>query len=139
MKIISYIVLGLFLAVSGLAATFWVKSTALEAKVTTMSKDLEITKQSLNTIQTTVDVSDRIIAPLNEALGRIDEKGAAVTERVVYMERTNEQVRDLLSVNLPAGGCLLDDTCGAGPVRPTEPSAADALPPALTQGKRYSP
>lgn len=136
MKVISYLVLALFLAVSGLAAVYYVKSGQQDATIGLLSSDLEATKKSLQEIETSVEASDAIIGSLNEGLLKIGERGSVVAERLVMLERNNAEIRDLLSTRLPAGGCLLDNTCDAPSLYPTEQSPVDPVRPAALAEKR---
>ena len=127
MKIISYIVLVLFLIVGGLAATYFTKSRIQDAKIADLESDLDVAEESLQKIQQSVATSDRVIATLSESLAEIDEKGSVVTERVYMLERNNEQVRIFLDTRLPESGCMLDDSCTATELRASKRSSANLM------------
>lgn len=120
MKILSYIVLALFLAVASLAVSYYAKSKMQDAKIAALEADLDVAKDSLETVKTAVDASDKVLRALSGALNNIDERGSEISERVSMLERNYEEIRDLLATPLPSGGCLLDDSCTAAVVRPTE-------------------
>lgn len=120
MKILSYIVLALFLAVASLAATYYTKSKVQDEKIAALEADLGAAKDSLDTVRTAVDASDKVLRALSGALNSIDERGSEISERVTTLERNYEEIRDLLATPLPSGGCLLDDSCAAAVVRPAE-------------------
>ena len=139
LKIVSYAVLGLFLATAGLAGTYYVQSLRQEAvienlagRVVTAEGQLKSAMTSLDEIEKSVEASDQIIGTLNDALGRITESDWMITERITMLERNNVQIRDLLSTRLPDNGCLLDNTCRytGVPVRPTERSTDEPVRPA---------
>lgn len=120
MKILSYIVLALFLAVASLAATYYTKSKVQDEKIAALEADLGAAKDSLDTVRTAVDASDKVLRALSGALNSIDERGSEISERVTTLERNYEEIRDLLAIPLPSGGCLLDDSCAAAVVHPAE-------------------
>jgi hypothetical protein len=113
MKIITYILLAALLAVSGYAAVQWTINQSNESKITNLETRVHAAEGSLSAIQAANTVSDTLSSQLSEMIGKINDKGVVINERVVKMERENEQVRDLLGTALPDAGCMLDDTCGA--------------------------
>lgn len=138
LKVVSYTVLVLFLSTAGLALTYWGQYTHQRAvvaelanKVVQTRADLESAMKSLDEIERSVEASDEIITTLNEALGRVTEGDWAITERVAMLERSNVQIRDLLSTRLPDDGCLLDNSCRytGVPLHPAEPSVAGPVQP----------
>lgn len=130
MKILSYIVLALFLAVGSLAVTYYTKSKVQDAKIATLEGDLGVAKDSLATVQTAVDASDKVLRALSGALNNVDERGSEISERVTTLERNHEEIRDLLATPLPSGGCLLDDSCTAAVVYPAERRTPGPVHPA---------
>lgn len=128
MKIITYAVLALFLIVGGLGLVYYVKSTEQGTEIKLLKDDLETTNRSLDQVRTGVAESDKIIKGLSSTLSKIDEKGSAVSERVILLERNNAKIRDFLNTRLPESGCLLDDSCANG-VSATERSTADPVQP----------
>lgn len=130
MKILSYIVLALFLAVASLAATYYTKSKVQDAKIATLEADLDVAKDSLDTVRAAVDASDKVLRSLSGALNNIDERGSEISERVATLERNYEEIRDLLATPLPSGGCMLDDSCAADVVYPAERRTPGPVHPA---------
>jgi cob(I)alamin adenosyltransferase len=120
MKILSYIVLALFLAVASLAATYYTKSKVQDEKIAMLEADLDVAKDSLDTVRTAVDASDKVLRALSGALNSIEQRGSEISERVTTLEKNHEEIRVLLATPLPSGGCLLDDSCTAAVVRPAE-------------------
>lgn len=129
MKILSYIVLALFLAVASLAATYYTKSKVQDERIATLEADLEVAKDSLDTVRTAVDASDKVLRALSGALNNIEQRGSEISERVTTLEKNHEEIRVLLATPLPSGGCLLDDSCAAGVVRPAERSTPGPVRP----------
>lgn len=127
MKILTYGIIGLFLVTGGLATTYYIKSRAQDAKIEVLQAENAATKKSLQTISNSVAASDLVIRGMTENLSQIDKKGSFVAERMSMLERNNAQIRDLLATALPAGGCLLDDTCDVGAIQPAQRGAAGAL------------
>lgn len=113
MKIIAYVLLGLLLAVSGYAAVQWTINQSNENKIVALETRVHAAEASLNAITGANVVSNTLSSQLSEMIGKINDKGVVINERVIRMERENEQVRDLLGTALPDAGCMLDDTCGA--------------------------
>lgn len=138
MKIISYLLLALFLAVAGLAAVYYVKSKHQETIIDKMAVDVRAARDSLSSIKTSVEASDRIIGNLHDALSQISEQRNVVTERVIMLEKTNAEIRDLLATRLPPSGCLLDDTCNAPQVRTAEPGPVAPVHTTYPQKERGS-
>lgn len=130
MKILSYIVLALFLAVASLAVTYYTKSKSRDAEIAVLRTDLDAARGSLQTVQIAVDASDKVLRALSGALNNIDERGSEISERVSTLERNHEEIRDLLATPLPSGGCLLDDSCTAAVVHPAERSTPGPVRPA---------
>ena len=143
MKIISYVVLGLFLAVAGLAGVYYVKAQQLEASIARMDGQLKTTQdvlsttqQSLSAVEASVKVSDKLLSDLGNTLRQSDERGSMIGERVSMLERNNAEIRSFLALRLPDDGCLLDNTCEAGVSVPApKPRAADQVRPAAS-GKK---
>lgn len=125
MKILNYIMLGMLLVVSGLLVTFWGQSKVQAERIGTLETDLNTANESLLTIKSATEKSDRELLRLSTDLSKVTEKGSMVGERVSMLERTNDEIRDLLSAALPVSGCLLDDSCEAGAAatqrRPDDP------------------
>lgn len=114
MKILNYIMLGMLLVVSGLLVTFWGQSKLQATRIGELEGELGTVSANLSAIQTATENSDRELLRLNADLSKVTEKGSMVGERVSMLERTNDEIRDLLSTALPANGCLLDNSCEAG-------------------------
>lgn len=143
MKIISYVVLALFLAVAGLAGVYYVKTQTLEASIATMDGELKTTQgvlastqHSLAAVERSVEVSDKLLGELGSSLRKTSEKGSMIGERVAMLEKNNAEIRSFLALPLPDDGCLLDNTCEAGvPLSASQPRADDKLRTAAT-GKK---
>lgn len=129
MKILSYIVLALFLIVGGLAATYYVKSKVQDSKITVLESNLGAAEKSLAEVRDSIAASDRIIRGLSGTLSEIDERGSVITERVSMLERNNEEIRRLLDTRLPESGCLLDNSCRNPGLHTPERGVVDPLRP----------
>lgn len=129
MKILSYIVLALFIAVGSLAVTYHSKSQLQDGRIAELENDLGAAKQSLSNVQAAVDASDKVLRTLGGALSKIDERGSEISERVFTLEKNHEEIRNLLATPLPSGGCLLDDSCDAGQLPPAQRSTAGNVRP----------
>lgn len=141
MKIITYIVLGLLLAVSGYAAVQWTINRSQAGQIAALETRVQTAEGTLIAIGSASMVSDELTRGMTEAIAAIGDRGVTVTERVVRMERENEEVRDLLGTRLPDAGCMLDDTCAASEGTATRRLAVDSLPaaaPAKVRGSARS-
>lgn len=150
MKILTYAILALFLAVSALCAVYYVEAKRQEAVIEVMATNLaetrdhlKATRESIVRVQESMMVADGIIGNLHTALTAINDKGSVVTERIIMLEKNNAEIRDLLDTRLPADGCLLDDTCTAprnpSGVRQSEPSSPTRVPSPTGEDERGSP
>lgn len=144
LKIVSYAVLGLFLATSGLGLAYYIKTLHqdrvienLAGRVVQAEGQLGTAMDSLDEIERSVQASDAIIGTLHEALATIAASDGAIGERIEMLERNNVEIRDLLSTRLPDGGCLLDNSCSHSAVslhRP-KPSPVDPVRPSEDRTK----
>lgn len=130
MKIIAYVLLGLLLAVSGYAAVQWTINRSQAGQIAALETRVQTAEGTLIAIGSASMVSDELTRGMTEAIAAIGDRGVTVTERVVRMERENEEVRDLLGTRLPDAGCMLDDTCAASEGTATRRVAADTVPAA---------
>lgn len=150
MKILTYAILALFIAISALCAVYYVEAKRQEAVIEVMANNLvetrshlEATRKSIAEVQRSMTVADGIIGNLHTALTAINDKGSIVTERIIMLEKNNAEIRDLLDTRLPADGCLLDDTCTAprnpSGVRQSGPSSPTRVPSPTGEDERGSP
>lgn len=125
MKMIAYGVLVLFLIVGSLAVTYYVKSKQLDSEISTLTVDLNSAEESIETLNESLESSNKIIGDLSQDLWDISEKGSMVNERVSMLEKNDEEIKRVLNMQLPASGCLLDNSCEAGSgVRTSDPRSA---------------
>lgn len=82
-----------------------------DARADAVSQQLTVVQQGLQQVQQGVAASDRAIAAMAASQAALGQHATTVRQRVQTMEAKNAQVHDVLSVALPADGCLLDDTC----------------------------
>lgn len=143
MKIISYVVLTLFLAVAGLASVYYVKTQKLEADIARMGGELKTTqgvldstKESLAAVERSMEVSDKLIGELGSTLRKTSERGSMISERVSMLEKNNAEIRSFLALHLPDDGCLLDNTCEAGVSIPASKPGAVAPVRQAESGKK---
>lgn len=117
MKIISYVVLVLFLGVAGLAAVYYFKSKTQDETVKLLAERVVEAEASLQTVNDSVKASDALIKSMNRELAASDNRDDAIIGRVATLEKNNAEIRDFLSMRLPPDACLLDNTCDAVSVR----------------------
>lgn len=134
MRLIIYILTVLLLIVGGLAFSQVAVNKVRKERIENLNNQLVQAKESLQALDKATAASSAATTELVSKLAGVDEKGSAIKERVVYLERTNEKVRDLLSTALPDGGCLLDNSCGSAEVHWSEPGVAALVHP--TQGSQ---
>lgn len=71
-----------------------------------MQQQLALTK-----IEASREADDTILASLASDIAGLRVQRAAIDDKITILEKSNEQVRDLLDTRLPPDGCLLDDSC----------------------------
>lgn len=86
-------------------------------------------QQGLASLQAGQQASDESIAAMAAAMAQSSAHATTVRRRVVTMGNDDANVQKWLDAPLPAGGCLLDDTCGAtGAASAPQRGASAALP-----------
>lgn len=135
MKYLSYALVALFITVSALALTYYVRSSHQDMVIQALGNTVADQQIALDTIETSVKTSDRIIKSLSVSVKQVDQRGGVINRRVDQLEKNNAEIRNLLAVRLPANGCMLDDTCEVS-VSGAKPSPASPVPAAPTSTKR---
>jgi len=129
---IIYVLIGLAIvgAAIGVAAKFEAKDIALEmaeqenvitlqeAKIAQLREDNQRATAGLAEVAAAQKATDAILGSLQSDLAAIRIDRTSVYEKIEHLEKTNEQVRNLLDTRLPAGSCVLDNSC-EGRVRPS--------------------
>lgn len=81
-------------------------NTITKLKEENMQQQLALTK-----IEASREADDTILASLASDIAGLRLQRAAIDDKITILEKSNEQVRDLLDTRLPPDGCLLDDSC----------------------------
>lgn len=155
---IGYALIALFLTAAGCAVTFYVitqrqqvllaqRDTAIEkqqGKIDELKNAYSIQNESLNTIKKGMEISDALIAGLNESIRNVNLRSREVQNRIDILEANNAAYRDYLSTVLPEHGCVLDDTCttgipGAGSSTETQRRVDSPVPAAGNQTQSDQP
>lgn len=118
MRIIAYILLGVLLCTAGIAGTQIALNKRKADRIVALEARLTAAEQSVTDMRKERAISDHLVEELGTGMAKIAEKRHTITERVTYLERSDEAIRNVLDVPLPDNGCLLDDTCGAAGLSP---------------------
>lgn len=136
----TYIDIAIGLLVVGLIVTAgWLydQHKADGLRLDAAEKTQEQQAQQLRSLQAGHAASDEAINNMEDALLHQGVHATAVRQRVVNMGANDATVQTWLDAALPAGGCMLDDTCPAstaasaaqrGPAAALPASAAHAVP-----------
>lgn len=139
-----YFLVVLFLITGGFGVASWIRTKQLEL-VVERERDKQGRLEEANATQATAidtlkkvrDSDTAVLEALSRDLAGLAEKDQRVNLKLELLEKNDAAFRALLATVLPAGGCMLDDTCGPGgpngsgkgqaaskPVEPV-PNAAD--------------
>lgn len=143
-RYLGYFLILLFLVTGGFGVASWIKAKQLELQVVAAEMKqadlIEANAAQGLAIKTLKDVREAdtvVLTALSKDLSDLADKDQRVNLKLNQLEKNDENVRALLATVLPAGGCMLDDTCtstdqdgsdkGATPGQPagTVPTSAD--------------
>lgn len=100
-----------------------------------------VQEQALKTLQSYREVDGVVLRQLADGLETLRIRNAATHNKILILERNNEEVRRYLDATVPPElGCVLDGTCEAGgadgsAVRPPARSAPGSVRPPATRAK----
>ncbi len=123
---IGYAILALFLATGSLALTFYIKgqgyrlalaqqASKLDTALTRVAtvEDANATQaEAIKAIRDANENSGLLLQSLSQAISNLNSNDKVVRNRLDYLEKNDEAIRDYFSNGVPAGvACLLDKTC----------------------------
>lgn len=115
---LSYFLVLLFLAMGGFGISAWFHAKRLELVVEAQDAKqkqlVEANEQQATAIDALkkVRASDEIVLKgLSQDIDNLRGKDSATTMKIAALERNSAAVKALFDTLLPAGGCVLDDSC----------------------------
>lgn len=120
-RYLGYFLILLFLVTGAFGVTSWVKMKELQVKVESHElKQKELVEANatqalaIRTLKEVREADTVVLQALSKDLNDLADKDFRVNLKLSQLEKNDENVRALLAIVLPAGGCLLDDSCEAG-------------------------
>lgn len=119
-RYIGYFLIVMFLGMGGFGVASWIRTKQLELVV-----DKERQKQenlieanakqatAIDTLRKVRDSDTAVLEALSRDLGDLAEKDSRVNRKLELLEKNDANFRALLATVLPAGGCMLDNSCPA--------------------------
>lgn len=81
-------------------------------KLDKLGDTLTATQGALTQLQEGQRADTAAIQAVAASAAQVAQHGSVVRQRVATMEASDAKIHDVLSMVLPVGGCMLDDTCG---------------------------
>lgn len=117
----AYGLIVLFLITGGFGVASWIRTQQLQLTVKEEKAKQEKLIEANSTLTTAVDTLKKVresdtavLEALSRDLSGLAEKDSRVNKKLELLEKNDANFRALLATVLPAGGCMLDDSCKTG-------------------------
>lgn len=120
-RYIGYFLIVLFLVMGGFGVASWIRTQQLELVVETeRTKQKELIEANtaqataIETLKNVRESDTLVLQSLSKDLNSLAERDARVNLKLELLEKNDAAFRALLATVLPAGGCVLDNSCAPG-------------------------
>lgn len=119
----TYFLIALALVGAGFGVNAKFKQLHMQVQLDQATSTLQTQDGTIRAMQDSVNRDGVVLKGLQTDLTALQDRKVNVVEKIRYLEKSNAKIADILHTDLPAGGCVLDDSCSG---RDRNPSAVPA-------------